>query len=319
MLFVREALEQATHEDLARYHASSFPTGVLVGDLTTGIGADLIALAARGPAIGYELDAERAAFARHNVAVHGFAAEVRVGDSLATEWDFKYVFADPARRVSGKRTLDAAAFSPDPVAVAARFRELRLGVMKLSPMLDDGFLKALGPRVEFVSFGGECREALVFSGSEALGAWGAVQAESGDVLSAGGTTANKSEPEAFFFDCDPAAVRAHALGTLGARFGLALLGDSNGYLTGREEVSSPWLRPYRVLRHGRADGRETRAALRELEATAEVKVRAPGFDGESLRKSLGAHGPRRLSVAVWPIGKSLRHTILEPLRHLPRD
>src|SRR5579862_2583969 len=44
MWFGREALEQATHEQVARYHASLFPAGALVHDLTTGLGGDLIAL-----------------------------------------------------------------------------------------------------------------------------------------------------------------------------------------------------------------------------------------------------------------------------------
>ena len=56
MLFDREALEQATHEAIAVYHASRFPAGEIVVDMTVGIGADLIALAARGPVIGFELD-----------------------------------------------------------------------------------------------------------------------------------------------------------------------------------------------------------------------------------------------------------------------
>src|SRR5688500_1564819 len=60
MLFTREALEQATHERVAEYHASRFPHDELVVDMTAGIAADLIALAKRGPAIGYELDSERA-------------------------------------------------------------------------------------------------------------------------------------------------------------------------------------------------------------------------------------------------------------------
>jgi hypothetical protein len=78
MLFVREALEQATGEAIARYHASRFPEGAPVVDMTAGVGADLIALARRGPAIGYELDPERAMCAAWNLRVHGVEAEVRV-------------------------------------------------------------------------------------------------------------------------------------------------------------------------------------------------------------------------------------------------
>src|SRR5689334_10841955 len=58
MIFEREALEQASHFDLAEYHASFFPYGEVVGDLCSGQGADLFAIAARGPAIGYEIDEE---------------------------------------------------------------------------------------------------------------------------------------------------------------------------------------------------------------------------------------------------------------------
>src|SRR5687767_5373956 len=52
MLFTREALEQATHEELAHFHASQFPQRTRVADLTCGIGADLIALARNGEAVG---------------------------------------------------------------------------------------------------------------------------------------------------------------------------------------------------------------------------------------------------------------------------
>lgn len=45
MWFGREALEQATHPAVAAYHASKFPAGKNVVDLTCGIGADLKAIA----------------------------------------------------------------------------------------------------------------------------------------------------------------------------------------------------------------------------------------------------------------------------------
>ena len=56
MLFTAEALEQSTHEAVAKWRASQFPEGALVADLTTGIGGDLIALAKRGPVLGFDLD-----------------------------------------------------------------------------------------------------------------------------------------------------------------------------------------------------------------------------------------------------------------------
>ena len=96
MLFDREALEMASTEALARFHASRYPSGVPVIDITVGIGADLMALAARGPAVGYEIDTMRAEMARHNLAVYDVTAELHASDGLGARGD--YVWADPARR-----------------------------------------------------------------------------------------------------------------------------------------------------------------------------------------------------------------------------
>ncbi len=105
MLFTREALEQATNEALAAYHARLFPAGSLVVDLTAGIGADLIALARRGPTVGFELDEERAEYTQHNLVVHGLDAKVNVMDS-SNAFGHEFAYADPARRVESRRTLD---------------------------------------------------------------------------------------------------------------------------------------------------------------------------------------------------------------------
>ena len=169
MLFDRDGLEMASHETVAAYHASRYPEGVRVADLTSGIGADLVALARRGEAVGFELDEVRAAYARHNLEILGLSADILVIDSLVADWDFQYAYADPARRVGSSRTLNPADFSPDPVLLAERFRGLRRGAMKLSPMLRDDFLLQFGGELEFVSFRGECREALVWLGRDSAG------------------------------------------------------------------------------------------------------------------------------------------------------
>lgn len=319
MLFEREALEQATHFSIARYHAGQFPKGALVHDLTTGIGGDLIELAKRGPAVGYELDPARAKFARFNLAAFELSAEVRVQDALTADLGGGYAFADPARRVMGHRTLDPSQFSPHPQELAERFRILQLGLIKLSPMMPDPYLQSLAPSRRFLSFGGECREVLVFLGGECTGQEKspqvfAVHIESGDHLVVRGAPKSTPRPQSFLYDADPAAVRAGALGTLCEEHGLLALGDSNGYLTGEMLVKSHWLRPYRVLASQAADLAKTLKSLRALDAaTPEWKQRGSHLDLIAMRKRMKLEGTRSLSVAIWPIGKSLQHTILEPI------
>src|SRR5687768_13151319 len=120
MLFDREGLEMASHEKLAKLQVNRFPKDVLIADLTCGIGAHLIAIAKNGNAVGFEIDPIRAEMARHNLAVHGLEAEIRIADCMAQSWDFNYALADPSRRVSGSRKSDPGDFSPEPTKLIVR-------------------------------------------------------------------------------------------------------------------------------------------------------------------------------------------------------
>jgi hypothetical protein len=322
MLFVAEALEQASHEKVACYHASLFPERVLVTDLTAGIGADTIALAARGEVLAFELDPDRASFLNHNLAAHGLKAEVRVEDSM--QWLAQareaYVFADPSRRVAGKRTADPAQFSPDPRGISRLAASQKLCAMKLSPLLQDDYLSSLGPRLEFISFGRECREALVILGKEATTGRFAVHVETGETLRAEASPPATDHAAEWLFDSDPAAVRAHALGSLCREFGLTPLGDSNGYLTGSKPVQSVWLSSYRVLYQGPGDLKKTRTKLRELKSSTPVlKQRGVKQDLDEARKVLKMEGERELTVVLYGLGKSIRHAVAERTEHTEQE
>lgn len=316
MLFDRDGLEMATTLSLARYHASKFPEGALVVDMTTGLGSDLIALAERGPVIGVDLDPIRLQFAEHNLAQYGLTAEFILGDSLEAlallkERGIRHAFCDPARRSASGRSLDANSFSPDPLRALELFAGMDVCGLKLSPMLSDSFLEGCGGRLEFISAGAECREALVWSGVETARV--AVQPETNSVLEAGSAIPPPvKEPAEFLFEADPAAIRAHALGSLCNSLNLLPLADSNGYLTGDQALSSPWLRGYEVIGNLKGDLKETRKRLRHHGAgTPIVKSRA-GIDVDQLRRALKGDG-EELVVAAYPDGKSVRHAILRPL------
>lgn len=311
MLFVAEALEQATHEQIAAYHASLFPVGVLVADLTASIGADLIALARRGPAIGFDLSAERLECAQENLRLHQAQAMLVHGDSLFAADGYEYAFVDPARRVDGKRTLNPEDFSPSPVEISRRLGKIQLALMKLTPLLADRFLEELAPSVRFLSFGGECREVLLAMGRQAQKERLAVHVSSGEELPASEMRVPTEQPATYLYDADPAAVRANALGTLARRFNLELLGDSNGYLTGAAGVHSPWLRSYRVLYSGKGDEKATQRVLREQRLSVfEVKQRAVGQEPAPLLKRFRGDG-KSVSLVLYPVGRSVRHLLVE--------
>jgi hypothetical protein len=306
MLFDRDGLQMATHEVIAEYHAGRFPLGVTISDLTCGIGSDLRAFGRRGPAIGYDTDPERLKIARWNC--QGLPVELLHGTGLDADLSSGYAFADPSRRSNGERAHGPGDYEPNPKDVATHFKGVKLAGMKLSPMLGDLYLEGFGVCLEFVSYARECREALIWFGSEARpGRW-AVLAATGERIPSSPAPKTVAEPTRFLLEADPAAIRAHALGG----FGLAGLGDSNGYFTSLTPVVSPWLKLYRVLYTGPADPKSTRAALRDLGAgTPEIKVRGTKLDMAAATKELASDGKRKVTVVVWPVGRRLKHTIVE--------
>lgn len=310
MLLTREALEQATSFAVARYHASRFPEGALVADLTAGIGGDLMALTERGPVVAFELDEERATYAEWNAGV-----SVRREDPMKVSWEWEYAFCDPSRRRAGRRLSDPQDFSPNPSEVALRMANLRLGGIKLSPLLSDAFLENLGSCIEFVSSRGECVEALIWTGMDAIPGRYAVQVTDVAIhrLDASPALPTKSDVGSFVFDCDAAAVRAHALGALCGEYNLYPLADSVGYLTGQHAVRSPWLRGYRVLAAAPAREQRVRAAARGLTARViEVKSRVRET-GRFAWVTRVAEGERCVTAMLYQSGRSVQVLLVEPL------
>ena len=312
MLFDRDGMEMSTGEEIAAYHANLFPTRSLVYDLTVGIGADLIALARRGLAIGYELDPVRAEYARHNLTVHGLEAEVRNESSDSLE-SAEYFFADPSRRSAGQRKSSPADYQPDPLPLVDRFPNLRLGVLKLSPMLDDAYLESLGECLQFLSFKRECREALVLMGQEAVAGRSVVHVETGGKLNASDRHLSVTDaPQEWLLEADPAAIRAHTIGDLAMKFELSGLGNSNGYLTGNHAPESPWLTKFFVLGHGVWDSQKIKKELEALGSTTPIlKQRGADLDLTKLGKQFRVSGKRPTQLAFYKVGQSLRYAILE--------
>ena len=313
MLFTRPALEMATHHRVAEWRASRFPIGVEVQDLTCGIGGDLIALAQRGPASGFDVDEAVLAMARHNLDRYGLSVQLALSDALTTPLK-DYAFGDPARRSGSARTLDPSAFQPDPTILAKRFADIRLGAIKVSPMLPDSFLEQLGTELTLVSHGGECCEAVVWCGREATPGRRAVHIESGEAIDAAPLYAHSEEPLAFFYEADPAAIRANALGSIPGE-GLHRLADSNGYLTSYAPPNpTVWLKTYRVEWHGPCRPDKITQALRERKAkVTAVKKRGVPIEPQDLK--IKPQGENQLVLALYPLGRKIRAVLLTPLEN----
>ncbi len=257
MFFTPDALEQASGEVIALWRARRFAGSgyVRIADLGCGIGGDTLALAALPgtTVIGLDRDPLRLRLARANLTVYGRTAHFVCAD-LHDPLPFCGVpaaFFDPARRENGRRLFSVRDYAP-PLEVVRNWRFAALAV-KLSPgvALDElrPYTEA-GAGVEFVSTGGDLKEAVLWTGDLGFAGHWASRADAGETLQpTGAPPPSLSAPRAFLLEPDPAIIRAGLLGELAEHLGAPLyrLDERIAYLTADAPVNSGWVRVWPVL------------------------------------------------------------------------
>jgi hypothetical protein len=307
MLFTRPGLEQASGDRVARWRARRYREWPRVADLCCGIGGDTGALAAEHIVLAVdrnELHARLAAFNARARRIPGPVWPV-VGELPAFLPRQEAAFLDPGRRERGTRTRSLAGMSP-PISAVARMAERfpALGV-KLSPALDLAELSAaLGPipyELEFLSEGGECKEAVLWLGclrtvsrrASRVDARVTLPVERPDEPGPRPHSGEVGPVGAYLFEPDPAAIRAGAMTLLSAAHGLWKLDEEIAYLSGDHPVASPWLTGYRVLELLPFSLKPLRAALRARSVSdVVIKKRGSAVEPGELRRRLLAGLPR---------------------------
>jgi hypothetical protein len=308
-----EALEQSTPRPVALHHAARFAGTAAVLDLGCSVGGDLVPLAAVAPTVGVDLDLARLLLAQANVAASGSAATVVQAD-VTTLRPRGVVFADPARRLAGRRGFDPASWSP-PLEQVLSWPTTGLGV-KVAPGIDYDALPA-GLEVEVVSLGGDVKEAMLWGGSLRRGA-----ARSATLLPSGATlTSSATEPPpvrapgGYLLDLDGAVVRAHLVAEAAALVDGWLLDPTIAYVSAQEPVPTPFGRWYRVLEVLPFSLKGIKQALRARDAgPLTVKKRGTAVEPETLRKQLKLTGSREATVVLTRQAGRQVCLIVEPLK-----
>jgi methylase of polypeptide subunit release factors len=291
LLLTDEALQQASGLEVAGWRARRYAEFPRVLDLGAGVGGDTLALAAAGRrVVSVERDPVRAALLEHNVAAAGLSdrVEVQAKDWTQVAWQEPAAFADPARRVDGRRVISLHAMRPP----LSAFQDLRRTVpdilVKVAPGLDLDEVPE-DASLEFVSFRGELKEALLAFGSmrRAEARVAVVLPGPHELSHTGHLPARVSAPGAFLFEPDPAVIRAGLVRALGERLDAWQLDSRIAYLSGDVLVTTPFAKAWRVLRSGRFGRKELTRWLRDHGAgSVEIKKRGVHFDTESLARRL---------------------------------
>lgn len=314
MYFGREALEQASGQRVADYHAARLKAAGLprVADLGGGIGGDALAFARAGLTVTLtERDPIRARFAAENAAVWGLSERLTVqsGDLLTLPPPSvdTAVWLDPARRQNSRRVSDPEDYAP-PLSWLDTLPTQAVGV-KLSPAIDHALAARYGAELEFLSEGGECREALLWRGA----------AQTGDPLRATllsadgphtltgpadipGDTALSASGR-YLYEPDPAVIRAHLVGTLGRQIDALPVDPHIAYLLGDTLLPTPYAAAYEVWEQFPYQRKRLQAALTARNA-GRVIIKKRGFplEPEEIRKSLKLRGPEEVTVILARVG-----------------
>jgi hypothetical protein len=305
MAFSQEGLEQATRLNVAALHASRFREAEMtrVADLTCGLGADAMAMAALGlGVVAFEKDEPTALLADHNLR-HWPDAVVVHADSLATVRGVEVdaIFADPARRSgSGRRHAPGDYVPPLDDVLALRDQFPALG-LKLGPGIPHDALPT-DAELEWVSVDGEVVEVGVWCGLLARRTGrGALVIRHGLAHEFVGDT-HPGEPRelgTFIGEPDGAIIRAGLVGTLADELGAGLVDPTIAYVTADAAEESPLVRWFRVEEVMPFDIKKLAGALRARGVgMLEIKKRGVDVTPEQLRKQLKLHGSESATVIL---------------------
>lgn len=295
MLFLRDALEQATHREVARHRARRFAGLSRVADLGCGIGSDSLRLAeVAGRVWSFDLHPARLAFAQHNACVYNLGRQITFihADILrppAAPARFDAFFADPARRsAEGKRTFDPHQYHPPLDKLMATYAPHPAGI-KIGPGID--FL-ALPPtaEVEVISLGGEVKEAMVWlnwpnpTGVSRRATLLPAAVELTNLMPDDCTVGLLAD---YLYEPDGAIIRAGLVKQAGAALKLCLIDEHIAYLSGETALASPLVRGYKIEARLPLQAKAINSYLKIAQINlVEVKQRGSGLAPETFARQL---------------------------------
>ncbi|MGV9890988.1 THUMP-like domain-containing protein [Streptomyces sp. NPDC003395] len=293
MFFTPHGVEQSTRASVAAYRAARMrDLGVTsVADLCCGIGGDAIALARAGiRVLAVDRDPLTAAAARANAAALGLTDLVEVREADVTEVDtagYDAVFVDPARRGGRGRIFDPEAYSPPLSWAVGAALAAPHAALKIAPGVPHEAIPAEA-EAEWISDGGDVKEAVLWFGTDAPGAVRATLLPGPHTLHGRGLPDPAPRPLGrYVYEPDGAVIRAHLVAEVAEEVGGGLLDPTIAYVTSDELRPTPYASAYEITDQLPFNVKKLKALLRERAVgVLTVKKRGSAVEPEELRRKV---------------------------------
>jgi SAM-dependent methyltransferase len=299
MYFTREALEQASPQQVSTYRSERFAHFERLLDLGCSIGGDTLNMAQHAPTAGFDVKPLRLAMAQANASALGVAAQTHfVRADLSKRLPMKGsakdgIFFDPARRTGGRRIYSVRDYSP-PLNMIRNWLPFTPAVgVKISPGVDKTEIDTYDAELEFISLQGELKEAVLWFGPLKSTERRATVLPGPHTLSGDEMLAPLplGEPQEFLYEPDPAVIRAGLISELGNRLGALQLDADIAYLSAEQFSQGPFARVWEVENWFPFNVKRLREYLRER-GVGEVTVKKRGspLEPEDLIRMLRLRG-----------------------------
>ncbi|MER5300649.1 methyltransferase domain-containing protein [Streptomyces lasiicapitis] len=312
MFFTPNGVEQSTRTSVATYRAQRFKHLDVrsVADLCCGIGGDAIALARAGVAVlAVDRDPLTCAVARANAEALGLADLIEVREADVTDVDtspYDAVFVDPARRGGRGRIFDPESYSPPLSWAVEAARKAPRAALKIAPGIPHEAVPG-DAEAEWISDGGDVKEAVLWFGSDAPASHRATLLPSGDTLASPLATM-LPDPDVrpvgrFLYEPDGAVIRAHLVAEVAARVGGGLIDETIAYVTSDAAVATPYATAYEITDQLPFNVKKLKALLRERGVgILTVKKRGSAVEPEELRRKVKPQGAGAATVFLTRVG-----------------
>ncbi|MCB2203907.1 hypothetical protein KQI65_04105 [bacterium] len=301
-LVTREGLEMASSAATARLHASLLPSQGVLLDIASGIGSDALALTQRADGLlCIEADEAHVRLLRHNLSVSGCRNALAL-QGLAEHWlphlrteKISGVFADPARRDTGRRFRDIEEYQPS-LDLFDALPSATPVVVKIAPGAD----APPGWQVATVATGSACPEQLLTRNC-GLPSRCALHADNGERWIPGDAPSRNIGDPTFLIEPHAAIIRTGSVAHYLREQRAEALDPQIAYGWSEERpLPSIWHRSFHLLRVEAFNRKRLRRIATELDfgPTTEIKKRGFPETPEQLRRQLSLRGSRNGVIIV---------------------